>query len=310
MANLQALAEGREKQRRDFPAMLEQFKGEIARALPRHLNADRMSRIALTAFRRAPKLADCDPRSVFAAVIQASQLGLEPDTLGRSYLVPYGRECQFVPGWKGLVDLVNRTGNATVYTGVIFKDQTYSFRDGSTRELIINNETELEDPEDITHAYAVGWVNGAMMPVIELWRVSKIKKHRNRYNKVGKKHYSFENWEMYARKVPLLQVLKYMPASAELTAAIALNHAAESGAGQGLTIKDAIDGTWAPAQEENDSPALTYADIAERIKGASTIDELDMARGLIGDELPEDQRRELENLAAGLAAADFGGTQK
>ena len=290
--------------------MLEQFKGEIARALPRHLNADRMSRIALTAFRRAPKLADCDPRSVFAAVIQASQLGLEPDTLGRSYLIPYGRECQFVPGWKGLVDLVNRTGNATVYTGVIFKDQTYSFRDGSTRELIINNETELEDPEDITHAYAVGWVNGAMMPVIELWRVSKIKKHRNRYNKVGKKHYSFENWEMYARKVPLLQVLKYMPASAELTAAIALNHAAESGAGQGLTIKDAIDGTWAPAQEENDSPALTYADIAERIKGASTIDELDMARGLIGDELPEDQRRELENLAAGLAAADFGGTQK
>jgi recombination protein RecT len=69
--------------------MLTAWLPEIKRALPKHLNADRMSRIALTAFRRTPKLAECDPRSVFAAVIQASQLGLEPDTLGRSYLIPY-----------------------------------------------------------------------------------------------------------------------------------------------------------------------------------------------------------------------------
>ena len=73
-------------QPKDFPAMLKAFLPEIQRALPKHLDGDRMSRIALTAFRRTPKLADCDPRSVFAAVIQASQLGLEPDTLGRAYL--------------------------------------------------------------------------------------------------------------------------------------------------------------------------------------------------------------------------------
>src|SRR3989304_2471431 len=103
---------------KDFPAMLKAFLPEIQRALPKHLDGDRMSRIALTAFRRTPKLAECDPRSVFAAVIQASQLGLEPDTLGRAYLVTYkvnkklpsGKweahyECQFIPGWKGLVDL-------------------------------------------------------------------------------------------------------------------------------------------------------------------------------------------------------------
>lgn len=237
---------------KDFPAMLERFKPEIARALPSHLNGDRMARIALTAFRRTPKLGDCDPRSVFAAVIQASQLGLEPDTLGRAYLIPYGKECQFIPGWKGLVDLMNRSGQGSVHTGVIFRDQKYKFTDGSRRQLDVLNETALDDPEDITHAYAVGWIKGVENPIIEFWRVDKIKKHRDRYNKVGKKHYSFGNWEMYARKIPLLQVLKYMPCSAELATAIALNDAAEVNRQQ-LNVSDAIEGTWVPAPDDGDN---------------------------------------------------------
>ena len=259
---LKEVATGVSEKPKDFPAMLQAWLPEIKRALPKHLNADRMSRIALTAFRRTPKLAECDPRSVFAAVIQASQLGLEPDTLGRSYLIPYkvnkklpsGQwqahyECQFVPGWKGLVDLMNRSGQGTVYTGVIFKDQNYSFIDGSKRELEITNETGLVDPSEITHAFAVGHIKGGMFPVIELWRMAKVVKHRDRYNKVGEKHYSYGNLEMYARKVVLLQVLKYMPCSPELATAMALNDAAEMGA-QRIDIKDAIEGTWEPAPDE------------------------------------------------------------
>jgi recombination protein RecT len=237
-----------------FPAMLEAFLPEIKKALPRHLSADRMARIALTAFRMNPALGRCDPRSVFASVIQASQMGLEIGLMGHAYLVPYKDQCQFIPGWKGLVDLVNRAGQATVFTGVIFKDQKYAFKDGSSRELVIENETNLDDPEDITHAYAVGWVKGATMPIIELWRVEKIRKHRDRYNKVGKRHYSYENWEMYARKIPLLQVIKYMPVSSELAAAMALDAAAERG-NQNLGINDAIEGSWVPEPVEPQSPA-------------------------------------------------------
>ncbi len=254
---------------KDFPSMLTAWLPEIRRALPKHLNADRMSRIALTAFRRTPKLANCDPRSVFAAVIQASQLGLEPDTLGRSYLIPYGQECQFVPGWKGLVDLMNRSGQGSVYTGVIFKDQAYKFIDGSKRELIIENETELVDPSDITHAYAIGHIKGGMFPVIELWRMAKVIKHRDRYNKVGAKHYSFSNLEMYARKVVLLQVLKYMPCSPELAVAMALNDAAEMGA-QNLKLSEAIEGTWAPVPDDIDDTQAESKDPKEPKRSAQT----------------------------------------
>ena len=61
----------------NFPAMLDAYKNEIGRALPKHLTADRMTRIALTCFRTTPALGNCEPASVFAAVIQASQMGLE-----------------------------------------------------------------------------------------------------------------------------------------------------------------------------------------------------------------------------------------
>lgn len=260
---LKAVVAPEKKERpKDFPSMLEQWKPEIAKALPAHMNADRMARIALTSFRRNPKLSECDPLSIFASVIQASQLGLEIDTLGRAYLVPYKRrykdsaqrwqtamECQMIPGWKGLVDLMNRSGQGTVYTGVIFNDQDYRFRDGSHRELEVLNETEKEDAADITHAYAIGFVKGSPIPIIELWRMAKIIRHRDRFNKVGDQHYSFTNMEMYARKVPLLQVLKYMPCSTELALAMALNEAGET-TGQGLNVKDAINGSWEPVPDD------------------------------------------------------------
>lgn len=232
----------------NFPALLNQFKGEIARALPQHLNADRMSRIALTAFRRTPALGRCDPRSVFAAVIQASQLGLEPDTLGRSYLIPYGQECQFVPGWKGLVDLVNRSGNASVWTGAVFEGDEFDWALGD-RPFVSHRPAGESDPSKLTHVYAVGRVRGSEFPVIEVWPIKRVMAHRDRYNKVGKRHYSFGNEEMYARKVVLLQVLKYMPSSAELSQAVALNDAAEVGR-QRLSVQDAIEGSWVPAETE------------------------------------------------------------
>jgi recombination protein RecT len=298
------------KEPTNFPAMLKAFLPEIQRALPKHLTGERMARIALTAFRRTPKLAQCDPRSVFAAVIQAAQLGLEPDTMGRAYLIPYGGECQFVPGWKGLVDLVNRSGQGTCWTGAVYEGDTFEYSLGDS-PFIKHKPGDRDDT--LTHVYAVGRTKGAEWPIIEVWPIAKVWKHRDRYNKVGKRHYSFENEEMYARKVALLQVVKYMPASAELVAAIALNDAAEVG-NQGLTVKDAIEGTWAPAPDNTpvptpkDSPptsgkepaptpepmgTLTYAQVADKLEKAKTSDALFTAADLIVAVPDAGQRSEL-----------------
>ena len=301
---------------KDFPAMLTAWLPEIRRALPKHLNADRMSRIALTAFRRTPKLGECDPRSVFAAVIQASQLGLEPDTLGRSYLIPYANrkkvggqwktfmECQFVPGWKGLVDLMNRSGQGSAWTGAVFEGDEFDYQLGDSPYLR-HRPGDEHDAGRITHVYAVGRAKGSEWPVIECWTVAKVTKHRDRYNKVGERHYSYENWEMYARKVVLLQVLKYMPCSPELATTMALNDAAEIGA-QSIDIKDAIEGTFVAVDESGaepepppaaGEPEIDPAALLKRLAAATDIDMLDADASLISA-LPEALREEAARVYA------------
>lgn len=258
---------------KDFPSMLKAFLPEIQRALPKHLDGDRMSRIALTAFRRTPKLAECDPRSVFAAVIQASQLGLEPDTLGRAYLLPYkvnkkvGNvwestfECQFIPGWKGLVDLVSRSGQATVWTGAVYQGDKFEYQLGDDPKCV-HVPGDLHGEGEPTHVYACGKVKGSDTAITEVWSMARVKRHRDKYNKVGDKHYSFANMEMYARKVVLLQVLKYMPMSTELVRALELDNAAATGA-QGLNVNDAIAGEWSPVPASEDIPESKLDDKKE-----------------------------------------------
>ena len=87
------------------------YEGEISKALPRVMTSERFSRMVLTAITQTPKLAQCSPQSFIGAMLNAAQLGLEPNTpLGQAYLIPYGNQCQFQIGYKGLIDLAHRSG--------------------------------------------------------------------------------------------------------------------------------------------------------------------------------------------------------
>jgi recombination protein RecT len=57
---------------------IERMRPEIARALPKHMDAVRIARIALTTLRRTPKLGQCSPESFLGALMTCSQLGVEP----------------------------------------------------------------------------------------------------------------------------------------------------------------------------------------------------------------------------------------
>lgn len=290
-----------------FSAFLEKFKPQMALALPRHLTADRMARLAVTAFSTTEKLQACEPKSIVASIMTAATLGLEIGVDGQCFLVPYGKTCQLVPGWKGLVDLVSRSGRATVWTGAVFQGDEFDYALGDS-PYIKHRPGEENDPDKITHVYAVGRVNGSQYPVIEVWTIKKVWKHRDKYNKVGSKHYSFRDPEMYARKIPLLQVLKYMPKSIELANAIALNDAAEDGKhavidGDFVTVSDPdiveheSESTQATAQIEQKSAdgelALTYQQVFDKITKADAPDVLDLAADLINAVIDANERVKL-----------------
>lgn len=85
---------------------IEQLAPQIARALPKHVTAERMTRLALTAVRTTPALAECSQVSMAGALLTAASLGVEVNTpLGEAYLIPRGGEVQFQLGYLGLVKL-------------------------------------------------------------------------------------------------------------------------------------------------------------------------------------------------------------
>ena len=215
-----------------FSALLQKQKAQIALALPKHLTADRMCRLALTAFSSSRQLQACDPKSIISSIMLASQLGLEPGVNGQGYLIPYKTTCQFVPGWKGLVDLVSRSGRAVVWSGVVRSGDFFEYELGSAP--FIKHKPEGDDADgDFTHVYACGKVKDSEMPVIEVWTKARVLKHLAKFNKQGDRHYALadgkKNFEQYAKKVVLLQVLKYMPQSIEIANALAASTAAELG---------------------------------------------------------------------------------
>lgn len=207
---------------------LEKNARQLEMALPKHLDVQRLIRQARTQVSQSAKLGACDPRSIFAACVLAAQTGLELGVLGQGFLVPYRGRAQFVPGWMGMVDLVTRSGRATVWSNAVYDGDEFDFDQGS-RPFVHHKTAGEDDPALLRYVYAVGQYIGAPFPVVEVWPSKKVWRHRDRFNKVGDAHYSFEHPEMYARKLPLLQVIKFMPKSVELRTAIAADYAAETG---------------------------------------------------------------------------------
>jgi recombination protein RecT len=214
---------------KDLLEFLTKSKSAIEMALPKHLNPERMMRLALTSFSSNPKLRQCTAHSILSSLVLASQVGLEPGVTGQAYLIPYGKTCTFVPGWQGLVGLLNNTGKATAWTGCVYEGDEWEFELGATPKLRQVPGENYGDPDMITWFYACGKVNGSEQPIVEAWPAARVWKHRDRYNKVGERHYSYEQPEMYGRKVLLLQVLKYLPRSVNLNNAMTAANASEMG---------------------------------------------------------------------------------
>ena len=123
--------------------LLGQQKTQIARALPKHMSAERFARIVLTECRRTPRLMGCTQESLLGAVMLSAQLGLEPGPLGHAYMVPFRNtkagttEVQFIIGYKGLIDLARRSGNIeSIVAREVCERDVFEFEYGLDERLV------------------------------------------------------------------------------------------------------------------------------------------------------------------------------
>lgn len=215
----------------DLRALLDKMKGQIAVALPKHLSADRMIRVAMTSVQRVPKLLDCTRESLVGAIVQASQLGLDVDgVLGHAYLVPYSNTVQLIVGYKGLVDLARRSGQiSTIYARAVYEKDRFEYSYGLDQACSHVPSLE-EDRGKLTHVYAVAHLKdgGRQFEVMSRAEVEAIRKR----SKAGNSGPWVTDYEEMSKKTVLRRLCKMLPASVELARAVALDEHVDAGIAQ------------------------------------------------------------------------------
>jgi recombination protein RecT len=212
-------------------------KNSMAAVLPKHVSAERMIRIALTALRNTPDLMQCTTESLMGAVMQCAQLGLEPNTLlGHSYLIPFKNkkeqrtDVQVIIGYRGLIDLARRSGQIeSLSAHAVFENDSFKFAYGLHDSLI--HEPSMDNRGDIVAFYAVAKLKdgGHVFEVMS----------RNTINGVMAKTQSRgaygpwkDHFEEMGRKTVIRRLFKYLPVSIEIATATAMDEVAEVGGNQ------------------------------------------------------------------------------
>lgn len=94
-----------------FGIAIDHYAAGLLSILPKHVSLEKMKQMFVLQLKQTPKLLDCEFASLMKAVYTACSLGLEPDPyMGQLYLIPFGKQVQVIPGYKGLLRLVRNTG--------------------------------------------------------------------------------------------------------------------------------------------------------------------------------------------------------
>lgn len=236
--NGQIVPRGANKPKGDLRSLLLTMKPEIAKALPKHVNPDRMTRIALTALSATPKLAQCTPESFLGAIVQASQLGLEVNTpLGHAYLIPFEDRknnrtiCQLIVGYQGMIDLARRSGLVkAVYAFPVYKSDEFSWKLGLEPSITHTPSPDDHKDADLTHVYAVAKLEGGE-PVFTVLTRNEVEKYRRRSRAADSGPWKTD-FEAMALKTAIRRLFRWLPKSAEMAHAAALDEAPELGRSQ------------------------------------------------------------------------------
>lgn len=260
------------KQGKTIAQLFDDMKPAIAQAIPKHMTPERLLRIATTAIKTNPKLKVCTAESLLASVMQCAQLGLEPGVLGHAYLIPYNnkkkdnngkeywvQEAQFQIGYKGLLDLVRRTGEiSSIAAHAVHKNDTFDFEYGLSEKLRHIPKMDGDRGEVyLYYAYAKFKDGGYSFLVMGK---NDIERHRDLYSKTAKFGPWVDQFDEMAKKTVIKALVKYMPISIELQNKVAMDETIKSEIAPDMSeIIDITDHEFSePMEDELDPDKLGF----------------------------------------------------
>lgn len=236
--------------------MVKALEPEIKKALPSVITPERFTRMALSALNTTPKLAECSQMSFLAALMNAAQLGLEPNTpLGQAYLIPYNNkgklDCQFQMGYKGLIDLAYRTDSVqTIQAQAVYENDEFDYTLGLNPSL--HHKPRLKERGNVIAFYAVvRLTNGGY--AFEVMSKEDVEEHVQKYSKASSSFSPWEtNFEGMAKKTVIKKVLKYAPLKADFQKAISMDESVKLDIGIDMSEvanEELIDGDYKEVEQ-------------------------------------------------------------
>ena len=191
--------------------------------LPKHIDADRLCRIALSTITTNPKLMQCTEASLLSSLMEAARLGLEPGVVGQCWLIPYRVKgtmtCQLQIGYQGMLALARRSGEiSNVQARIVHDADEFSYEFGLVPKLK-HVPSSKADAGTVGYAYAIvnlrdGGQQFEVMSRAEIERVRSKAKAKDDGPWVT-------HWDEMAKKTVLKRCLKLCPVSIEAQHAIA-----------------------------------------------------------------------------------------
>lgn len=188
----------------------DQMREQFARALPKHCDADRFARIAITAVTKVPKLMECTPASLMKCLLDLSAMGLEPDGR-RAHLIPYGNECTLIIDYKGLVELIRRSGDVvSVRAETVCENDEFSWVNGE-----IEHKADFRKSRgEVQAVYAIAVLKSGEKQSATMTR-DEVEAIRNR-SRAGKSGPWVSDWSEMAKKTAVRRLSKMLPLSSEI----------------------------------------------------------------------------------------------
>lgn len=237
--------------------MIKVLEPEIKKALPSVITPERFTRMALSALNTTPKLSECTQMSFLAALMNAAQLGLEPNSpLGQAYLIPYNNkgklECQFQIGFKGMIELVYRNEQVqSIQAQCVYANDEFEYELGLNSKLV--HKPALKDRGELLLVYALFKLqnNGY---AFEVMSKTDIDTHALKYSKGFSSSFSpwKSNYEEMAKKTVIKKVLKYAPLRTDFLRAMSSDESIKTDIAVDMTEvrNETIEGDYTELNEE------------------------------------------------------------
>lgn len=212
-------------------SFLQQRLAQLGRWVTHGMKPEALIRFAMLDLQQTPRLRECDPGTIYLALLACAQTGLEPGALKQeAFLIPFRDNkakivrAQFMAGYRGIIKQARRTREVHGFTGNVVRERDVFDLDLGSQPRLVHKPLLTGDRGGVIGAYAIAklsgghseieWMDGDDLKGIE-------QAARNRGPSLA-----WDNWpDQMQRKAPIRRLGKRLPLGNDYYVAAAVEQA-------------------------------------------------------------------------------------